>query len=47
MVYGQIAYSNPEDDGFRTGILVEPALLDSSNMAELVNSYLTSAGGRG
>src|SRR5258708_5611634 len=38
--YGHIVYSNPEDSLFRTGVFVEPALLDSSNIVELVNSFL-------
>ncbi len=45
-LYGHIVYSNPEDDAFRTGVFVEPALLDSSNITELVKTYLTSAAGR-
>ncbi|MGB6946438.1 MAG: PilZ domain-containing protein [Bryobacteraceae bacterium] len=45
-LYGDIVYSNPEDDVFRTGIFVEPALLDSSNITELVKSYLVGASGR-
>ena len=45
-LYGHIVYSNPEDDAFRTGIFVEPALLDSSNITELVKSYLITAAGR-
>jgi hypothetical protein len=44
-LYGQIAYCTAEDDFFRTGIFVEPALLDSSNITELVKSYLISASG--
>jgi hypothetical protein len=36
--YGYVAHSRPEGTGFRTGIFVEPALLDSSNIVELVNS---------
>ncbi len=40
--YGHIAHSNPEGGGFRTGIFVEPALLDTSNIVELVNSFLVS-----
>src|ERR1700733_1051503 len=46
ILYGHIVYSNPEDDAFRTGIFVEPALLDSSNITELVKSYLITAAGR-
>jgi len=38
--YGHVAYSTPEGAGFRTGIFIEPALLDSSNLVELVNSFL-------
>ena len=45
-LYGHIVYSNPEDNAFRTGIFVEPALLDSSNITELVKSYLIEASGR-
>ena len=45
-LYGHIVYSNPEEDTFRTGIFVEPALLDSSNITELVKNYITSTAGR-
>jgi PilZ domain-containing protein len=45
-LYGHIVYSNPQDDAFRTGIFVEPALLDSSNITELVKTYLITAAGR-
>jgi hypothetical protein len=45
-LYGHIVYSNPEDDAYRTGVFVEPALLDSSNITELVKSYLIEASGR-
>jgi hypothetical protein len=38
--YGHVAYSNPEGGEFRTGIDVEPALLNSSNLLELVNNFL-------
>ena len=44
-LYGHIVYSNPDDDEFRTGIYVEPALLDSSNITELVRDYITSTAG--
>jgi hypothetical protein len=44
-LFGHVVYSNPEDDGFRTGVFVEPALLDSSNITELVKSYLIGAAG--
>jgi PilZ domain len=40
--YGYVAHSKPEGAGFRVGIFVEPALLDSSNIVELVNSFLVS-----
>jgi hypothetical protein len=45
-LYGHIVYSNPEDDSFRTGIFVEPALLDSSNITELVRDFIVSSAGR-
>jgi len=45
-LYGHIVYSNPEDDAFRTGIFVEPALLDSSNITELVREYIATTAGR-
>jgi hypothetical protein len=45
-LYGHIVYSNPDDDGFRTGIFVEPALLDSSNITELVRRHLTTPAGQ-
>jgi hypothetical protein len=46
-LYGHIVYSNPHDGGgFRTGIFVEPALLDSSNITEAVQNYIVSAAGR-
>jgi hypothetical protein len=38
--YGHVAHSKPEGAGFRTGIFVEPALLDSSNVVELIKSFL-------
>jgi hypothetical protein len=40
--YGHVAHSKPEGAGFRTGIFVEPALLDSSNIVELVSSFLVT-----
>lgn len=45
-LYGHIVYSDLWDDLFRTGIFVEPALLDASNITELVKDYITSAAGR-
>ena len=45
-LYGHIVYSNGEDSGYRTGIFVEPALLDSSNITELVQNYIISTVGR-
>jgi hypothetical protein len=43
ILYGHVIYSNLWDDAFRTGIFVEPALLDSSNLTELVKTHLTTA----
>ena len=40
LFYGHVAYCNPEYAEFRIGIFVEPALLDSSNLLDLVNSFL-------
>jgi PilZ domain len=45
-LYGQIVYSDLWDDAFRTGIFIEPALLDSSNITELVKNHLIAAAGR-
>jgi|SRR5665213_49503 len=45
-LFGHIVYSDLWDDSFRTGIFVEPALLDSSNITELVKSYVSAAPGR-
>ncbi len=42
-LYGHIVYSNPQGDAFRTGVFVEPALLDSSNLTELVENYISTA----
>ena len=42
-LYGHIVYSNPEDGAFRTGIFVEPALLDSSNITDLVKNHLIAS----
>jgi hypothetical protein len=42
-LYGHIVYSNAEDGGYRTGVFVEPALLDSSNITELVQNYIIAA----
>jgi hypothetical protein len=43
--YGHVAHSKPEGAGFRTGIFVEPALLDSSNIVELIKSFLVTHAG--
>jgi hypothetical protein len=43
ILYGHVVYSDLWDDAFRTGIFVEPALLDSSNLTELVKTHLTTA----
>lgn len=45
-LYGHIVYSTPLDKVFRTGVYVEPALLDSSNITELVKDFIISAAGR-
>jgi len=45
-LYGHIVYSNLWDDAFRTGVFVEPALLDSSNISELVKDFITTHSGR-
>lgn len=45
-LYGHVVYSNPDDEGFRTGIFIEPALLDSTNVIELVKNYLIASAGR-
>jgi hypothetical protein len=42
-LFGEIVYSNPEVDGFRTGIFVEQVLLETSNVAKIVQSYLESS----
>ena len=39
-LYGEIVYSQPEADGFRTGVYVEQVLLETSNVARIVQSYL-------
>src|SRR5579871_4962294 len=36
VLYGHVVYSDLSDNVYRTGIFVEPALLDSSNITELV-----------
>ncbi len=43
--YGHIAHSKAEPMGFRTGIFIEPALMDSSNIVELVNAFLVTHAG--
>jgi hypothetical protein len=42
-LFGHIVYSNSDGDAYRTGVFVEPALLDSSNLTELVQNYIISA----
>lgn len=41
-LYGHVVYSTPDSGVFRTGIFVEPALLDSSNITELLHPYIIS-----
>jgi hypothetical protein len=44
-LYGHVVHSNPDGGSFRTGIFVEPALLDSSNITELLQPFIiTNAG---
>jgi len=45
-LFGHIVYANLEDGAFRTGVFVEPALLDSSNLTEIVQNYILSAAER-
>jgi hypothetical protein len=45
-LYGHIVYSDPDGGSFRTGIFVEPAILDSSNITELVQNYIISSVGK-
>lgn len=45
-LFGHVVYSNPESGTFRTGVYVEPALLDSSNITELVQNYIIATTGR-
>src|SRR5579872_6731855 len=45
-LYGHIVYSDPDGGSFRTGIFVEPAILDSSNITELVQNYIISTVGK-
>src|ERR1700680_4212852 len=42
-LFGEIVYSNPETDGFRTGIFVEQVLLETSNVSRIVQSYLETS----
>lgn len=43
-LYGHVVYSSGEEDGvFRTGVFVEPAILDSSNIVELIEQFLITA----
>lgn len=45
-LFGHIAYSEPDGGSFRTGVFVEPAILDSSNLTELVQNYIISSVGK-
>jgi hypothetical protein len=42
-LYGEIVYSQPETNCFRTGIFVEHVLLETSNVARIVETYLQTA----
>jgi len=46
-LFGHIVYSDADGAAYRTGIFVEPALLDSSNITELVQNYIISGARRG
>lgn len=46
ILYGHIVYSNPYDQAYRIGIFVEPALLDTSNITELIKNHLLAAAGK-
>lgn len=43
--FGHVAYCDRNGTEFRTGIFVEPALLDSSNLTDLVDSYAVDHAG--
>ncbi len=45
-LYGHVVYSNSEDDSYRTGVFIEPALLDSSNITELLKTHLAGSSAR-
>lgn len=42
-LYGEIVYSQPEVDGFRTGVYVEQVLLETSNVTRIVQCYLETS----
>jgi hypothetical protein len=42
-LFGEIVYSQPEADGFRTGVYVEQVLLETSNVSSIVRSYLETS----
>jgi PilZ domain len=42
-LYGEIVYSEPETDCFRTGIFVEQALLETSHVSQIVQTYFDKA----
>lgn len=43
VLYGQIAYANEERAGFRTGIGVEPVLLATSDLTQIMRVLLEDA----
>lgn len=45
-LYGHVVYSTADSGTFRTGVFVEPALLDSSNITELLQPYIISNAAR-
>ena len=46
-LYGEIVYSQPDGDGFRTGIFVEQVLLETSNVSKIVESYFAATASAG
>ena len=45
LFFGHVAYCKRENAEFRIGIFVEPALLDSSNLTELLEAYAVDHAG--
>ena len=47
VLYGQVAYSNEEDDTFRTGIAVERVLVQAADLSSILESLLEHVEPRG